>query len=287
MDCCPVGDDCVTIGAQKGCCPQVSERCGGSQCCSPGASCCPGAAVGEGCCETGTTCCGNGCCRSPAVCGRDTDTRSLTCMLANVATPLEFDANQNRELAENMCRSMRARGVLGNEEVLTRRLYNSKSEAARIRRKAKCGGVTKCASTFSCDEYPPASTEEGYDGLYGLDVFSCCIDHVQNVAGGRQLSSLYGQGSRALGAGSKFVVRVKNLDCSTVSPADPQVQCGPVRSSSGSVTAPTTPVTKVIGPIEKRQSNQGEANTLYPPLEGDPSSYTLVAFGDLEVGEFK
>jgi hypothetical protein len=61
-------------------------------------------------------------------------------------------ASVNGLLTETPMEAMRARGVKGNEEVLTRRRYTSKSEARQIRRKAKCGGVTKCTGGNSCDE---------------------------------------------------------------------------------------------------------------------------------------
>lgn len=148
---------------------------------------------------------------------------------------------------------MRARGINGNEEILTRRPVPSdpqlrEQENGQIRSKAKCNGVTDCQTSItgeSCDEvcrppkllsiiqmsdchekYPPASTEEGYQGLYGIDVFSKCIDKVQNSRGGRRLQNTLGLGKNAIPAGSTFVSRVKNLDCNTIAPADP----GPIQS---------------------------------------------------------
>ena len=99
--------------------------------------------------------------------------------------------------------------------------------------------VTMTDPTFL--KYPPASTQEGYDGLYGIDVFSICINEIQNTAGGRQLGKLYGRGSRALSAGTSFIVRVTNLDCNTVDPADP----GPIQNFRRKS-------------LEPRQSQQGQ-----------------------------
>jgi len=162
---------------------------------------------------------------------------------------------------------MRARGINGNEEVLTRRPYLSKQEANQIRSKSMCNGRTICVAGLSCDEYPPASTDEGYQGLFGIDVFSQCINARQNSGGGAVLGNLFGKGSNAIPAGSTFVSRVINLDCNTIAPANP-----------GS--------TQSFPPKSKRQSDETTTNIIYPPLPGDPSGYALLPFGDLNAGTY-
>jgi len=84
------------------------------------------------------------------------------------------------------------------------------------------------------------------------------------------LSSLYRRGSRALPAGTSFVVRVTNLDCNTVDPADP----GPIQTFPPRSLAP-------------RQLQQGRETTIYPPLPGDPSAYALLAFGDFNPANYE
>ncbi|KAK2807967.1 hypothetical protein FQN50_005209 [Emmonsiellopsis sp. PD_5] len=173
-----------------------------------------------------------------------------------------------------MCRSMRARGIKGNEEILTRRKYpKDKKERKReehiIRSKAKCVG-RKCPPGQSCDEYPPASTEEGYDGLYGIDVFSQCIDEDQNSLGGNALSVLYGQQSTELPSGGSFISRVTGIDCSTIPPANPgPPQQFPPRDVGGD---------ELIG--------QGNETVIYPPMGDYPLGFGLAAFGDLEPGSY-
>lgn len=68
-------------------------------------------------------------------------------------------------------------------------------------------------------KYPPASTDEGYQGLFGIDVFSQCINARQNSGGGSLLGHSYGRGSKAIPAGGTFISRVINLDCNTIPPA--------------------------------------------------------------------
>jgi hypothetical protein len=69
--------------------------------------------------------------------------------------------------------------------------------------------------------YPPTSTEEGYDGLFGIAVFSQCINAKQNTRGGNQLKALYGQKVKEIPVGTIFSVRATGIDCGTVAPAGP------------------------------------------------------------------
>lgn len=134
---------------------------------------------------------------------------------------------------------------------------------------------------------PSASTQQGHDGLYGLDVFTLCKDELQNIAGGRQLSSLYSRASKALPAGTTFVVRVTNLDCKIIASAN--------FGSVPSFSARTLTERQIRqgnsesigsqnfegGPILRREL----ATTSYSALNGDPSDYALIAFGDLDPGK--
>lgn len=136
-----------------------------------------------------------------------------------------------------------------------------------------CSGVRKPESsanageTTECDEFPFKSTVEG-----GAGAWTRCVTAWQNQLQGHYLGSWYA--ANGLVAGSRFVVRVVGLDCSTVQPTDLQGCAG---SGSGSGTSASSPGTVVASGTE----------TVARPSLDNRTNLVIAPFGDLDAGDFR
>lgn len=171
-----------------------------------------------------------------------------------------------------MCLGMQARGVQGNQDILT--FAGSKDPCYKDRRREAsctgcCSGIVKDSGPFqglptSCDEYPFASTVEG-----GQNAHRSCVVAFQNSLQGGRLSAFYSN----LQYGQQFVVRVVGISCASVRESDLQ-GCG--------------------GANRKRQDqdlnfDDGLLSGTEDQVRaiGDNSTQaTVISFGDLRTGEY-
>ena len=112
-----------------------------------------------------------------------------------------------------------------------------------------------------CDEFPFKSTVEGGQGAWIR-----CVTNRQNSLQGIYLNSWYSD--KGLKSGDKFIVRVTNLDCSTVKSTDLQ-SCG-----------------GAINRARQEETLASDSETATRRTLDNQSTVVLAPFGDLEGGSF-
>lgn len=234
--CCPNG--CGTAG---------STCCGSTLFCDPGQTCCGDGCADEGhsCCGTshqcepdwkccskdtgacapsGATCCGPEIyCDAGARCCQDPKDGEYYCSPGSSCLPtLIFDLAEfpgEDETWENLCRGIKRWAGYNpntpNQIVLTwpgsrnSRVANANRIASGCENGNPCNKVFGSAgNTWSCEEFPPAASLEG-----GADASIICIPLSIN----RILGSRWGRANSNRNAGYQTLVKVKGLDCTTVS----------------------------------------------------------------------
>ncbi|KAL0953788.1 hypothetical protein HGRIS_004972 [Hohenbuehelia grisea] len=177
---------------------------------------------------------------------------------------MELDEAKNGALLRNMCNGLRGK----NTEVLT---YSGPANTRELkaakkakRRAAGCvdrfcrnplnnGGNSKLNS---CDEYPPASSDEGGDARPEIRRAINCIPSTQNTLQGTTFRSM--MNSAGLKKGDKFVI---SIDCDKV-------------------------LNDILVPREE-VSDSGSATPLYRTgVVNDTNSYIIIPLGDLSAGSY-
>lgn len=211
--CCPDTGACLSTNNET-CCNTASR----SGCCRSGTSCCSEA---NACCLEGETCCAESCCSSGTEC-KNGQCVSPVPVLELPYTPLVLD-----ETVKNMCLWIRDQNQANPNEIeLTYSIVRNDG--------GKCKGCCKNVAVpqgreyegekTTCDEAPFAKTYEALNSGAHL----ACVDWYENSFQGWW----FGQWSRYTRAtvpgfkdGSKFIVRITGLECSTVKESDLQ-GCG-------------------------------------------------------------
>ncbi|KAH8810428.1 hypothetical protein DL96DRAFT_1760086 [Flagelloscypha sp. PMI_526] len=273
--CCAPGDQCCPGGCcgldetcQPGqCCPKSAKNCGGNICCETGAVCCSKSITGccepggtccsgsiSGCCPAGMKCCRGGCCRASEECEIDT---CLSTSLSTRVIRFKYNEKKNGAVLRNMCNGMRGK----NTQTFTYSGKLSKSSKRQKRRAAGCKSG-KCSKLGvpgmnSCDEWPPASTDEGGNATAENERAVTCIPGTQNSYQGGIFSGLLS----TLTKGDQFVI---SIDCD-----------------------------EVLGSIVPRQDIQSSggitSNETFPGgllFINETSPYVIVPLGDLDSGSY-
>ncbi|KAF7335594.1 hypothetical protein MVEN_02213800 [Mycena venus] len=204
---CPAGDSPC---AEPYCCPIGSQCCGlpPTACCS-NPLWCPGTQEFPCCKEPSNTCGG---CPSGTFCERN---ECIDKALEDNVIRFEYDEKKNGNLLRSMCKGLRGKNtqkLTYSGPANTRKLKRAK---AKKRRDAGCKrGLCKQPkfnnnnpALNSCDEYPPASSDEG-GGTTVLQVVTC-IPAVENSYQGGTMSGVL----QKLKKGDNFVISV---DCDKV-----------------------------------------------------------------------
>ncbi|KAF2967687.1 hypothetical protein GQX73_g5857 [Xylaria multiplex] len=177
------------------------------------------------------------------------------------------------DIPTNICLGIRHKlGISAQEIVLTRALDGKKCSNARGRASGCprcCAGVRKLASSLNagdatqCDEFPFRSTIEG-----GAGAWIRCVTDWHNTLQGAYINSWYAD--HGVGAGDQFIVRVVNLDCTTVKSTD-------LQSCNGAIVRPRD---------EPDELRSGSETTTHRTLDNRTNA-VVAPLGDLEGGGFR
>ncbi|KAF2256581.1 hypothetical protein BU26DRAFT_599248 [Trematosphaeria pertusa] len=265
--CCPDTGACLSTNNET-CCNTASR----SGCCRSGTSCCSEA---NACCLEGETCCAESCCSSGTEC-KNGQCVSPVPVLELPYTPLVLD-----ETVKNMCLWIRDQNQANPNEIeLTYSIVRNDG--------GKCKGCCKNVAVpqgreyegekTTCDEAPFAKTYEALNSGAHL----ACVDWYENSFQGWW----FGQWSRYTRAtvpgfkdGSKFIVRITGLECSTVKESDLQ-GCG----SSG--TPNPTPRLLIKRDDRSTPTSGSETRVIPSSVANSTNNLVIVPFGDLEAGTY-
>ncbi|KAJ7726367.1 hypothetical protein B0H16DRAFT_1592685 [Mycena metata] len=316
--CCPIGSQCCGLpptaccsnplwcpGIEEfPCCREPSNTCGGRACCEAESVCCDASPVGccaasavccqsttNPCCPTGERCCGDSCCPSGTFCERN---ECIDEALENNVIRFEYDEKKNGNLLRSMCNGLRGK----NTQKLT---YSGpadtkslKKAKAKKRLNAGCKrGLCKQAkfnnnnpALNACDEYPPASSDEGG----GTTVFQVvtCIPSLQNNYQGGIMSGV----QRKLSKGDNFVISVdcdKVLGSINTSPRDVAVE-----EESPPTSGHDDQLSDLVAQLETQkttsEANNGTVLGFISAKEMGRNStaygYYIAPFGDLWAGAY-
>lgn len=170
-------------------------------------------------------------------------------------------------------------GTSAQEMVLTYAGDGESCKAARARRAncpRCCTNVIKTSGpnmgdSTSCDEFPFRSTTEGGSGAW-----ISCVAAWENTMQGIYINSW--NADHGIAAGDHFLVRVTNLDCSSVQQSDLQGCGGVIRKAKRDE--------EVILPLSERDTTpqqSGTENTLRQAFDNS-SQYVVVPFSDYANG---
>ncbi|KAJ7240074.1 hypothetical protein C8J57DRAFT_1727213 [Mycena rebaudengoi] len=316
--CCPFGSQCCGLpptaccsnplwcpGVEElPCCLEPSNTCGGRACCIGGAGCCDASPVGccppgaeccksitNPCCLTGERCCGDGCCPSGTFCERN---ECIDVAHEDKVIRFEYDEKKNGNLLRSMCKGLGGK----NTQKLTysgpANTRSLKKARAKKRRDAGCKrGLCKQVkfnnnnpALNSCDEYPPASSDEG-GGTSVLQVVTC-IPAVENSYQGGTMSGLL----QKLKKGDNFVISVdcdKVLGSINASPRDVAVE-----EESPATSDHDDQLSVLVAQLERRETiseaNNGTVLPFISAKEMQQNStaygYYIAPFGDLWAGTY-